>query len=654
MTKATRIGQPYLYLVLLLAVTALIYAQGAGGPFLLDDYANILNNKALDIERPDWQAVQAAAWSGHAGPLQRPVAMASFALDMAIAGGPDAVWFKGTNILLHLATGLLLFFLARALARQYAAVTAPGAAAGAVSPDRAALLVAGLWLIHPLHVSTVLYVVQRMTILAALFAVAAMLCYVGGRRWLVAGRTWRGLALAAGGTIAFGILSIYSKENGALLVVMLLAVEAAFFRFDFGPRAPAWVRPLAAAGLALPSLAILGYLGLSAAASAGHDPQAGFVWWERLLTQARVLFFYLSEIVYPDPFRMSLYHYGAFPPSEGWWQPATALPAALTWLVAMGLAVYGLVRRRWVLPAFGLLWFLAGHLLESTVLSLELVFEHRNYLPAFGILFAAGLGVDRLSAGLARPAVTVLVMAALVAGGANLLAYRVESWSGLSRFLVSELSSHPESPRVWGVLAYSLAKRGRFHEAIRFYEKAAELDPAELGHRIGAVSLKVNQLGEPPTAQALAALLARLREQELSAHTRNQLFTLGRSALGHEPPSAVALRAAEQVLAAAVRNPHWHQPERRAALYFYLGQIRFYLDRRDAAVRALQRGLALDGGADSARIRLAILLLEAGDIDAAARHAARVDAAGLPAPERALYRDLRRALAARTGQKKGR
>ena len=56
------------------------------------------------------------------------------------------------------------------------------------------------------------------------------------------------------------------------------------------------------------------------------------------------------------------------------------------WVVLVGLALWG-VRRR-AMWSFGLLWYLVGHSLESSLLSLELVFEHRNYVPSFGILFA--------------------------------------------------------------------------------------------------------------------------------------------------------------------------------------------------------------------------------------------------------------------------
>ena len=99
---------------------------------------------------------------------------------------------------------------------------------------------------------------------------------------------------------------------------------------------------------------------------------------QRLLTEPRVIWFYLSLLFYPIPSRLSLVH--DFAISQSLLEPVTTLISVLA-IVALllGATVYA---RRWPLIAFCVIFFFLNHLIESTILPLELVFEHRNYIPS--------------------------------------------------------------------------------------------------------------------------------------------------------------------------------------------------------------------------------------------------------------------------------
>ena len=127
--------------------------------------------------------------------------MATFILD-AVSHGPDTWWWKYQNLLIHLAAGLLVAWLTALLA---AAATERGGS----RPWLFGAVVASLWLLHPLQVSTVLYTVQRMTELSALFVLAGLVSSVKGRNEL-AHSSWRGWMLIGLGFGLFWPLAVLS------------------------------------------------------------------------------------------------------------------------------------------------------------------------------------------------------------------------------------------------------------------------------------------------------------------------------------------------------------------------------------------------------------------------------------------------------------
>jgi tetratricopeptide (TPR) repeat protein len=448
-----RVTSSPLTLLVLLAVLGAgvvgIYSPGLHGPFVFDDYPNIVANKLIAVDSLDGEELRDAAYSLGSRPYpHRGLARLSFALNYYFAGGQfDVFAFKLTNVVIHLCNGLLIYWLSVLLLRRYAGVTrGPSAQAGwSAMQSYLPLLVAALWVLHPIQLTSVLYVVQRMTSMAAFFVLAGLVLFVVGRIRLESGRG-SGLAWMLAG-LAGGVgLGYFCKQNAVLLPFYAFLIELFFFRRETLPVA-ARRRLYGFYGLTVGLPVLAGVVGLIVAWDliAQGYAHRDFTPSQRLLTESRVLFFYLGLLLLPHIRSFGLYH-DDIVLSTGWLEPWTTLPSVLAWLLLAGLALWGIRRR--ALWSFALLWYLVGHSLESSVVSLELAFEHRNYLPSFGILFAAAYylvnGLNHLANGrrLVYPLAGLLVVVL-----AFITFTRAGVWSNEVTLNLFTAKNHPESYR---------------------------------------------------------------------------------------------------------------------------------------------------------------------------------------------------------------
>ena len=427
---------PFLFPTLLLIAVALVYLPGLAGGFIFDDFPNIVTNARLHAERLDWASVARAIGAYESGIYGRPLATVWFAADFAI-GGKDPTAFKVSSLVVHLLnTALVYALLARLLAIPSLRVA---------SPRLFALAVTAAWALHPLQVSTVLYVVQRMETLATLFILLGLIAYVHGRLAQSDGRPGgRWLVISA----LLAALGMLAKESAVLFVGFALCLELCVFRFAPTPGAGRTLRNgfilLGVAG----ALVFFAYI-VPTYSSPGSYANRDFTMIERLLTQARVLPMYLGQIVLPLPNSMTFY-YDDLPVSTGLLSPATTL-AGLALIVSL-LALAWWLRGRAPLVALGILWFFAAHALTSNVLNLEMVFEHRNYVALLGVVLALGDGVRRLPMRDGPALKIAAVVGVLVLVGA-LTAIRSATW-GEPFLLASDLvSKNPDSPRAASDLA---------------------------------------------------------------------------------------------------------------------------------------------------------------------------------------------------------
>jgi hypothetical protein len=354
--------------IAILLLTWVSYQPALSGAFQLDDAQNLVGLAVVE----DSASFADFVLSGTAGPGGRPLALLSFAMQAdEWQNGAEA--FLRVNILIHLFNAVILaaclyqLSLLQSIARDRAAVIAAVAA--------------GCWVLMPLLATASLLVVQRMTTLSALFALLGLLGYLMARRRLESSPTKSmvGMSVSLGvGTV----LSMLCKETGVLLPVLVLVLEATVLT---RPVSVSYWRAWHSIVLVLPMVVIAAYLVTRFAYSDADIARRGFTGWERLLTEAGLLWVYLQKALLSSAGALGVYQ--PSPEVSHSLFGARALLSSLAWLVLTGVSI--IYRRRWPLLALAVLWFLGAHSLESTVLPLELYFEHRNYLPIVGPVYAA-------------------------------------------------------------------------------------------------------------------------------------------------------------------------------------------------------------------------------------------------------------------------
>lgn len=437
-------------------------APGLSGGFILDDSENFSALARYLAGDLTWEG---AVFGNQSGPLGRPLAMASFAIDATIFGlDPSA--FLRTNLAIHLACAGLVYPLA------YRLLAAPGRTSLGPLPW-VALGVAFVWAALPIHVSVVLYAVQRMALLSGFFLLAALLAYVVGRQRLHEGRDGWKLAMFAAFP-ALTALAVLSKENGALAPLIAAAIEVGWFARASRPNETRVRTAFFGLFLVLPALLALIAVGIAPDRFFGAYETRSFTLSERLLTQPRVLWDYMRQILLPFGPGMGLIH-DDYPKSISMTNPPATLLAILAWLVLLA----GAWRARGASPRVlgGLLIFLAAHAMESTVLPLELYFEHRNYIASLGILIAAVGAGELVASRLAGTTdafrralgVTAIVLPMAFAGATFA---RASVWGDPDARMAQAIQTSPHSPRLRSQLAVAAAQSGDLEGALSHIHEA--------------------------------------------------------------------------------------------------------------------------------------------------------------------------------------
>lgn len=594
----------------LLAIAA--YDPGLRGGFLFDDFANL---PALGAQGPVdtlpafWRYVT----SGIADPTGRPIALITFLFD-AHNWPADPLPFKRTNLILHLANGLLLAMFLRNLGRNLSPL------ARTTASDAAAVLAAGLWLLHPLFVSTTLYVVQREAMLPATFTLIGLLMWMRGRSLIVDGRVPRGLCWLTLGLGGCTLLGVLSKANGILLPALALLIECVLLSRE--PNADvacqangALVLPPLGADAAknrcvyrcamwllagLPTLIVAAYLVYEGWNGLTHPALSARPWTvgERLLTEPRVLIDYLKLFWLPRPFTPGLFN-DQFAASSSLWFPATTLPALLAVAGLIGGAI--LIRRRHPAWALAFLFFFTAQSLESSSIPLELYFEHRNYLPAMMMFWPLALWLcsqpsscqagdkrqagHRVSLSLKASVATLLVL-----GLASMTYARADLWGNSEEQAILWAKLNPASVRAQVNAAQAEVGSGNPERAIGRLKSALAKAP-------GDVQIALNLLGAQCSRRSVevSTLLSAAEALQTSNDTGTLLAGWFQRAIDQSSKPECAEMGLSNVsifLRAALRNTQlMSSPARRQDLYSMKGQIDLERGNPKAALLDFNRAL---------------------------------------------------------------
>ena len=551
--------------VLLIAVTLAAYHGIEANSFHFDDWHNILLNPALQLDELTLTGLLDAA-RGASLP-HRPIASITFAIDWWRGGGDRAAHFLVTNLVLHGATGMAVFaFLLQTLSKGV--------------PDKAPLrtiaaagLAAAWWLAQPIHVQAVSYVVQRMTELAALFSVLSIWAYVQGRT-APRGRTaWWALSLLC---LMLGALS---KQNAWISPALMLMAEFLVLR----QHSDLMRNRLDKGLLALP--AILGVLALAALLIDGPFSRwilRGYEWrdftlTERLLTQPKVVLFHFSQLLWPLPDRFSLDHdieIVRSAASPQFWLPMSAVLAwtlSGTWLA---------LQRNARLAGFFVLWVPVTLLIESTVVPLELVFEHRMYLPSIGVAGLIALGLAWTPGRTHKLLLPAWATVAFVtAFGIWSTQQRLPHWRSEISLLENSTRHAPNSVRVWNELGLKYLEQGNLDLARQAIDRANQIEP-----RWGD--------GYPFVNRGVLLEAMGLRDQALAVYEETiRLFP--NQVLGYNNRGLMHLRAGEFELAARDFDRAIETDPEYAPAWTNRGTTNYLRGRPEAALPDFEKAVRL-------------------------------------------------------------
>jgi len=495
-----------LFLAILIAAGFFVYSNTFNSPFVFDDIETITKNRFIRMVEFSGRSIGDAAFGGYA--RNRPIPMVSFALNYYF-GQYNAIGYHLINIIIHIVNALLLYAFLKITLKISNQKNLTNSRLSPCIITAIAYCAAFIWLVHPLQSQSVTYVVQRMNSMAAMFYLLSLLLYVRGRMsvkrmgWLetrnsqLATRnrqpTTRKHYFWFIGCGLAGILALGSKESTATLPFFIFFYEWYFFQ-DLSKR---WLKKhlkYAAAIAILFGVVAFIYLGFEPWTKVKNlrDFSYGqFTVSERLLTQARVVIYYVSLLFYPHPSRLNLDY--DFPLSRSLVEPAATLFSLFALIGLVGVALY-LAKRDRVL-SFCIFWFLGTLIIESSVIPLAIIFEHRTYLPSMLVSLMAVTLVFRH--------IRVIWVRAVALFGVVMLfsvwVYeRNKAWSDDVTLWRDCAEKSPQKARPHNNLGLALAGRGSFAEAISYYTEALRLRPdfAEAHNNLGNALLDTGKIEE--------------------------------------------------------------------------------------------------------------------------------------------------------------
>lgn len=460
----TLYSRSVLLLSLLLIITVSYY-PALVGPFLLDDHQNI---PQTHIDELTLSSLKEVALSNNSGSFGRPVPVATFALNHYFGDGTPFS-FKLTNLIIHLVNVLLAFWLLRHIVNL---LPSNGNAKTNSGSFLFAFSVTAIWALHPLQVSTVMYPVQRMTLLMTTFSLLALVSYCHAR--INSSYSLKKFILYLLATASFTALACLSKENGVLVILYIGFIELLSKLGSGHNTLPANQRRLTHSVLSIVAIALVSgfiYLYLNIEQFTESYNFREFTFLERIATEGNVLVLYLKNILMPDISNMNLY-LDSFPIAQIY-ESETIM--SYTALLFMGIAAVFLFKKHPIVT-FGIGFFFISHLLESTIIPLEIAFEHRNYIGLLGIaltvVYLTACITAKINIGLLKTAIPILALMILCTQTYS----RSIEWSDDIVLHSLALKNNPNSYRARLALATAYIEKSDLTAAVNVFETATRIN----------------------------------------------------------------------------------------------------------------------------------------------------------------------------------
>ncbi|MEW6078616.1 MAG: tetratricopeptide repeat protein, partial [Thermodesulfobacteriota bacterium] len=458
----------------IVALVALaIYGHTLSAPFVFDDDGIIVDNPQIMVTDITWQALTNLFEEPSA---RRPLAKLTFLLNYTVHR-LDVTGYRLVNLALHIANALLVYYLTGlTLGRMHQRT------------QSTPLLACLLWLALPPHIQSVTYIVKRMNLLATMFYLLALICYIQGRirQNETSGKGKRVLLFS--GCALCGLVGLTARETIVTLPIFLFLYEWYFFQ----NREAAWLKKRFPWLIVIPILC-----GLLAVVCLGGHPleriaetyrDKPFTPGQRLLTQPRVVIYFVSLLFYPHPDRLTVDY--DFPLSLSLTDPFPTIAAltALAGLIVLAIAA----AREHPLPSFAIFWFLGNLAIESSFIGLPLIFEHRTYLPSvFPVMAVVASAAGHLRP--ARAGAFVLTAAICLCG---LWAWQRNGvWLTPIALWQDGVKKAPGNSRACHNLGLALERSGDYPQAIPWFRKSLDLAGRRLKKGSPAIAQINNSLG---------------------------------------------------------------------------------------------------------------------------------------------------------------
>ena len=575
----------------------LAYSNSFGVPFLFDDAASLAGVEHLYQDSID-------ALKHHFGEA-RIVGYYTFKLNYDWAGF-DVFGFHLVNTLVHVLNGLVVYQFALMAYRVQAANPMLAGAAGKIGkagqlgkagrarqPERAgdywlglskaywfALAAALVFVLHPLQSQAVTYIVQRLASLVALWYLLALSCYLGMR--IVSSWVLKIVLLALG--VSFGFLAFYTKQNAFTLPLAVLLIEIVLLQRW---RLPLWSVVLVTLGLVGSVWAVLHYLPQFPELDKLLTETRDFSRWQYYETQLGVLLLYLKLYLLPYGQQVEI----IYPLADGTFAQSWVLVA--THVAVLGAGIYSIGRRPWL--AFGILFFYLTHTVESGFVPIsDLAFEHRMYLPSFGLALALASLLLQIKLPRFKVVFSSFVLVLIV-----LTYQRNALWAEPIKLMQSELAANFNKPRVHAFLGDLYRDEGAYDKAAESYRNAFELvgqkgdlDNQGYEQRYSFLNNYVANLGRSGQYQkAIGVASEFLDEVRTKEHRWALTNNIGYMYYDLQDYNQCLIN----MMSAIGINPNRHESFVGAGLCFY------YMDRREESLMMFTNGLAMAPDPDGVR-----------------------------------------------------
>ncbi len=470
-----------MYLLIVLA-GGLLYSSILSSPFIYDDHRNITQNDSI-------KNVAAAARNISD---MRYITTVSFSLNYAF-GGLETSGYHLTNIFIHLINTILLYFLVTLTFRT------PYLQDAGFFVHRMALSASLIFMVHPVQVQAVTYIVQRAASMATMFYLLTLVLYAAARlHWTKvgndrddAGKQRFSAVIAYCFSLLSAVLAMKTKEIAFTLPIMVLLYEFFFFT-EYGKKGLA-TKNRARLVFLFPTLLTLLIIPLSLL-HATSTPSETLVQnietisketpavsrMDYLMTQFRVIMTYLRLLIFPVNQNFD-YDYPVF---HSFFTPSVFLSFfSLLMILAVGVLCFLLSGDRSAkharslrLISFGIFWGFLAISVESSIIPIQdVIVEHRLYLPSIGFSLAF---VSFLDLSLASERTKIVLVGCMILLLAAATCQRNMRWKEPQFLWEDVIAKAPGNERAYNNLGVIYKKQNNLDKAIEYFDKALSLDPS--------------------------------------------------------------------------------------------------------------------------------------------------------------------------------